>query len=115
MADPKALQNGPQSLTKGNGTSLHHPPPGTPRLPRRASLSDDLRGRLFPPRKTLTFDLDEEDNKENYPPQQKEDDYNLSFLLTQLLEKLEHDIDLLLERVSQDFSNFKEKLGIRRS
>ncbi|ATQ38286.1 E4 [Gammapapillomavirus 8] len=113
---PPALQNGPQSLSKGNGTNLHHPPPGTPRLPRRTSLNDDLRGRqLFPPARKLTFDLDEEENKENYPPQQKEEDFNLSFLLSQLLTKLEHDIDQLLDRISQDFSDFKSSLGIRRS
>nr|AYA94018.1 MAG: E4 protein [Human papillomavirus] len=116
LSPPPALQNGPQSSTKGNGTNQQ--PPGTPRLPRRTSLTDDFRGRLFPPhRKTLTFDLEEEENnKENYPPQLREEEqYSLNFYLTQLLETLEHDIDLLHERVSRDFSAFKSKLGIRRS
>nr|AYA93835.1 MAG: E4 protein [Human papillomavirus] len=112
-----ATPSGPQgNPPKGNGTNLQ--PPATPRPHRRASALDDYRGRQYPPlRKPLTFDLeDEETNKENYPPQQKEEDqYSLSHLLTQLLRKLEHDIDQLSERVLRDFNDFKLTLGIPQS
>ena len=113
-----ATPNGPQgNPPKGNGTTPLQPP-ATPRPHRRASALDDYRERQYPRlRKPLAFDLeDEETNKENYPPQQKEDDqFPLSQLLSQLLHKLEHDIDQLSERVLRDFSDFKLRLGIPQS
>ncbi|ATQ38300.1 ^E4, partial [Gammapapillomavirus 8] len=108
---PPALQNAPQgNPPKGSGTN---PPPGTPRPPRK-SLVDEYRERQFPPHRKLTFDLDEE--KENYQPPLRDEESNpLSYYLAQLLQKLERDIDQLSERVFQDFTDFKLKLGIPRS
>nr|AYA93822.1 MAG: E4 protein [Human papillomavirus] len=113
------LQGGPpkppQPPQQPSQTPSNHRPPDTPRLSRRAL--EDLKGKssFLLPRKSLTFEVGEEE-KENDLPYQKEEEQsqlNLSDLLYQLLEKWDHDIDRLRDRVYLDFNDFKSKLGIR--
>nr|AYA93590.1 MAG: E4 protein [Human papillomavirus] len=112
--------------TGGSGTNQKTPPssqvpPGTPRPQRRNADESQKRSTLLhhpqqlPARRPLVFEIgDEEDNKENVAPYQKEDEWSpLSELLRQLLLKWEADIDCLRDRVLEDFSDFKSKLGIR--
>ncbi|ATQ38272.1 E4 [Gammapapillomavirus 8] len=103
--------------------STNQLPPGTPRPQRRNA--DDLSKRQIhlPPlpqqpaaRRPLVYELgEEEENKENEPvPYQSEEDLSpLGELLRRLLLKWEHDIDCLRDKVTDDFNDFKRKLGIR--
>ncbi|ATQ38446.1 E4 [Gammapapillomavirus 18] len=100
-------------------------PPGTPFLPRRVSLPDDVRLRREAltaphhqhPRRRLQYDEDEEEpNKENLPPevvdQERRDNDRKKFLLQYLLTKLEEEIQLFQEQILHDLSDLRKKLEI---
>ncbi|AHA37345.1 E4 [human papillomavirus 168] len=110
--------------TGGPGTPKLTPtnqlPPGTPRPQRRNADDQSKRQTHLPPlppavRRPLVYELgDEEENKGNEPPYQSEDELSpLGDLLRRLLLKWEHDIDCLRDKVTDDFNDFKKKLGIR--
>ncbi|ADQ85949.1 E4, partial [Human papillomavirus 130] len=117
LLPPAPLLPPPGSLPRSLGL-----PPNTPKLTRRSS--DDLRRNLraglgTPVSRRLTFDIAEEDEKENLEPpeevQRSEDEQKPLTppdLLSQLLSKWGHAIDQLAEDILVDLRDYKKRLGI---
>nr|AYA93392.1 MAG: E4 protein [Human papillomavirus] len=93
-------------------------PPGTPfptrKLPDERKLKREELAR--PPRRHLQFDEDDEDpNKENVPPPERNDDDWKKTLVQHLLNKWEAELTWYQEEVLKDLNGLRQKLGIHLS
>nr|AYA94923.1 MAG: E4 protein [Human papillomavirus] len=90
-------------------------PPGTP-LPIRKPQDGRKTKReelAQPPRRHLRYDDDDEDpNKENVPPYDRNADDWRKTLLQHLLEKWEAELNWYQEEVLRDLQGLRQKLGI---
>ncbi|ATQ38606.1 E4 [Gammapapillomavirus 25] len=117
-------------LQGGLSTNLTKPGAGHPHtpLPHRKSLLDDPRPRrealshppFKPPHKPVVrFDYDDDEEKENEPPESrppKDDEPTKQtaqgWSLSRLLRQWEQDIERFRQQVYQDLEDFKLRLGI---
>nr|AYA94402.1 MAG: E4 protein [Human papillomavirus] len=90
------------------------PPPGTP-SPARKAATEGIRARrealAQPPHRPRYEPDDDDENKENLPPEDDRKGYGRS-IVESLLQRLEEDLIQYQEEVLRELSGLRQKLGI---